>query len=176
MYPVDWIKKQKIISLLSGIGSFLIMLICNSFENMFENSKTYFWSQTVREGASAFSDAKTFFMVLFLISLGSELLMLYLDKYGTVCETCKLIYPPSMQTCFKCKNDITNAISIQEYWKKSPIIKENMKTSSNNSWQPCIPNNSPQITHDKFCFACGQKLKETDKFCPRCGKGTDKII
>lgn len=161
MYKVEWIKKQKIIGLIVGVGTFLLMLLCDSFASMCRNSVQYYWSSDVREGASLLSGVSLFLGLLSAFMFATSIFMFYLDKNGKVCSECQLVYLKSSARCFKCKNDITYAKSIAEYRAESLVAKISYSD---------IRNNAPDVSREKFCSFCGQKMRGTDHFCPSCGK------
>lgn len=172
MYKVDSIKKQKIFSIVAGVGTFLLMLLCNSYANMGKHSAAYYWTSDIREGVSTLKGVSVFLAILCIFFVSSSIFMFYLDKNGKVCLECKLIYPKSTIKCFKCKKDITYAKSIEEYWTESPVVKRSTPAMDTNMSYPPMQNNASNVNREKFCSACGQKMKGTDRFCPRCGKGS----
>ena len=146
---------------------FLMMILSNSVAGMFRNSVQYYWSSNIRESASAFSGIAVFFAVFGFIFVGSGIFMFYLDMKGKVCTECKLIYPKSTITCFKCKNNIAYAKSIMDY--RAELTDVGTPTTSTNISYPPVQNNISNINREKFCTSCGLKIKGTDHFCPRCG-------
>lgn len=180
MYKVDWIKKQKIVCLFAGVGFILLILLCDSYANMGRNSAAYYWSSDVREGVSGMLWLEVFFGIMSALMFSASIFMFYLDKNGKVCSECKLVYPKSTTTCFKCKKNITYAKSITEYRAMPPVTgMPTMNTGVSyppvqnnipNISYPPIQNNIPNVSREKFCTSCGLKMKGTDNFCPRCGK------
>ncbi|MDE5939990.1 MAG: zinc ribbon domain-containing protein [Lachnospiraceae bacterium] len=170
MYRVDWIKKQKVLALFIGVGLFLLMLLCESYADMGKHNAAYYWSRDVREGVSTLEGFAFFLGIFCLFMVLCSIFMFYLDKNGKVCMECKLVYPKSSTRCFKCKQDITYAKSIEEYWAESPIVKRVTPNMGTNISYPSIQNNTSGLNHERFCSSCGQKMKGNDHFCPRCGK------
>lgn len=169
MYRVDWIKKQKVFGLIAGAGLFLLMLLCESYANMAKHSAAYFWSSDVREGVASLEGFAVFLGIICLFMVLCSVFMFYLDKNGKVCMKCKLVYPKSTTRCFKCKQDITYARSIEEYWSESPIVKKGTSNMGTNISYPSIQKNTSDVNRERFCKSCGQKMRENDHFCPRCG-------
>lgn len=170
MYKVNWIKKQKIIGFIVGVGTFLLMLLCDSFASMCRNSVQYYWSSEVREGASVLSGISLFLGLLSAFMFATSIFMFYLDKNGKVCSECQLVYPKSSAKCFKCKNDITYAKSIAEYRAESLVANKGTLTSNTKNPYLDIRNSVSDVSREKFCSFCGRKMRGTDHFCPSCGK------